>query len=178
MQRLQQVNPESATGKAKELLSAIQKKMGKVPNILKVMANSPAALEAYFSFSGAMASGILPATLREQIALIVADTNNCNYCLAAHGLMAQKAGLSEIDIQNSCKGISSDKKTEAILQFTRLIVEKRAEVKDEDVAKLRKVGLSDAEIVEIIALVSVNIFTNYFNHIVNTDIDFPQLIKK
>ena len=175
MQRLQSIDPKIATGKTKEMLEAVNKKMGMVPNTLKIMANSPAVLQAYFGFSGALASGILSPAVQEQISLAVSKANGCDYCVAAHSFKAKKLGIPDKDIQKSLEGTSSDKKTDAILKFACLMVEKRALVSDKDVSTLKDAGLNDAEIAEVVANVCLDIFTNYFNHVAETKIDFPAL---
>ncbi|MFC1807578.1 carboxymuconolactone decarboxylase family protein [Candidatus Omnitrophota bacterium] len=174
MQRINPIKSQEATGKAKELLGAVEKSMGMAPNILKTMANSPSALEAFLNISGALSSGVLSAKIREQIALLTATINKCDYCLAAHTFIAKNQGISEAAIDEGKNGASSDSKTDAILKFVRAVVQKKAVVDDSEIAALRDAGVSDEEIVEIIANVVQSIFTNYFNHIVKTDIDFPR----
>lgn len=138
------------------------------------MANSPAVLEAYLGFSGALAKGALSARLREQIALAVGESNNCQYCLAAHTALGRMAGLSDEQIADSRRGSSPDRKTEAALAFATKVVSERGLVDDDDVAQLRAAGFDDGDIAEIVANVSLNIFTNYLNHIAETEIDFPK----
>ena len=175
MPRIQPVDPESAAGKTKELLEKVKAKAGRVPNILKTMAHSPAVLESYMVFSEAAAGSSLSPQLREQIALVVGQENGCNYCLAAHSAMGKMAGLSKEEISSSRKGESSDPKTKAALQFAQKLVKQRAEVTDEDVALLTQAGYSQGEVLEIVTVVVLNIFTNYFNHVVETEIDFPKV---
>ena len=173
MQRLEAIQPNEATGSVKNHLQAVQSKMGMVPNILKTMANSPAALEAYLGFSGALAGGVLSKKLREQIALTVAETNHCNFCLAAHTAAGKAVGLGEEEIIDSRRGTSPDSKVDAALQFAREVVEKRGWVSDDDFNRLHSSGYKDEEITEIIAHVALHNFLNYFSHIANPAIDFP-----
>jgi uncharacterized peroxidase-related enzyme len=175
MQRLQAVNPETANGKTKELLDAVQAKLGMTPNLVRTFANSPAVLEAYLGFSGALSKGVLSAKLREQIALAVAEANGCGYCLAAHSAVGKMLGLSEEDIADSRRGISTDSKSDAVLGFARQMVEKRGWVSDEDLSRLRNVGYGDGEIAEVVANVALHLFTNYFNHVAETEVDFPEV---
>jgi len=175
MPRLKAIPKDEATGKAAELLEAVQAKMGRTPNILRTMAGSPAVLEAYLGFSGALAGGSLSPELREQIALAVGEANGCGYCVAAHAAIGKMAGLNSQQIGDSRAGHSADGKVAAALRFALEIVEKRGNVTDGDVSSLREVGYGDGEIVEIVANVSLSIFTNYFNHIAETEIDFPAL---
>lgn len=171
MTRIQPVtNPE---GKAADLFGAITKQMGSVPNIFKTMANSPATLEGFLGFSGALGNGVLSPALREQIALTTAGANGCDYCASAHTVMGKGAGLEADEITNSISGQANDAKTQAALTFARNITANRGNLSDGELQAVRDAGYNEAEIVEIIAHVGVNLFTNYFNHIAATEIDFP-----
>ncbi len=175
MPRISAVDPTTATGKAKDLLAQVQKKLGITPNLMRTLAQSPAVLEAYLAFSGALAGGALSARLREQIALAVAQANQCEYCLSAHTAIGKLVGLNENDLAASRQSKSADPKTEAALQFAQAIVVRRGELDDAEVQRVRQAGFSEGEIAEIIANVSLNIFTNYFNHIAGTEVDFPRV---
>ena len=175
MPRIQPVDPAQAEGKQKDLLDAVQKKMGGQPNILRTLAQSPAALESYLSFSAALAGGTLSGKVREQIALAVAGANNCAYCGAAHTAIGKGQGLTDEQATAALAGNAADPKTQAILDFAGAVVEKRGWVEDSDLESARSAGLSDGEIVEVIANVSLNIFTNYFNHAADTEVDFPEV---
>lgn len=175
MTNLTAINPTEATGKAKELLDAVNKKIGMTPNMTRTMAQSPAVLEAYLNFSGALAGGSLNAKVREQIALAVAEANSCEYCLSAHSAIGKMVGLSEDDINHSRQSASGDAKTDAALKFARAIVLERGEVSNAEVQQIRAAGYTEGEVAEIIANVSLNIFTNYFNHIAGTVVDFPKV---
>ncbi len=174
MSRIHQVDPQSASGKAKQLLDAVQSKLGLVPNMTRAMANAPAVLDGYLSLSGALSKGTLSAKSREQIALAVAQTNECEYCLAAHSAIGKMVGLSVDQILDSRRGTSVDPKTDAIIQFAREVVDERGHVSDATLAQARAAGLDDGAIAEIVANVALNIFTNYFNHVADTEIDFPR----
>ena len=142
------------------------------PNLSRTFANSPAVLETYLGF-GALDGGALSPALREQIALTVGQINGCDYCLAAHSAIGKMVGLSQEQILRSREASSEDSREEAALRFAKEIVEKRGWVSDEDLARVRQKGYSDGEIAEIIANVVKNIFTNYFNHVAETKVDFP-----
>jgi uncharacterized peroxidase-related enzyme len=174
MSRLYEVPPETATGDAKDLLEAVKKKFGLVPNLTRAMANSPAVLEGYLSLSGALAKGNLPVRSREQIALAVAQANSCDYCLAAHTTIGKSVGLTEAQICDSRLGKGLDVKSSAVLRLSREIVDKRGQLSDHDVQVARQAGLSDGDIAEVIGNVVLNVFTNYFNNVANTTIDFPK----
>lgn len=175
MPRLKPLIRTEATGKVRNLLDGVQKKLGSTPNVMLTMANSPAVLEAYLSFSAALARGSLPASLREQIALVVAESNGCDYCLAAHGALGRMAGLSDADIADSRRATSVDLKIEAVLTFAQQVVRERGRVSDADIERLRAAGFNDGYIAEIVANVVVNLFTNYLNHVAETDVDFPEV---
>jgi len=173
MPRLNPIDPANATGNTAQLLDTVQQKLGVVPNLLRTFANSPAVLEAYLGFSGALAGASLGAQLSEKIALTVAGANGCDYCASAHTAIGKGAGIPRDELERNLEGFSSDERTTVILDFAATIVEKRGLVSDTDVAAVRAAGVSDAEIAEIVAAVALNLFTNYFNHVAGTDIDFP-----
>lgn len=173
MSRIPTINPERAFGQAKQLLDGVQKALGFAPNIIRTMANSPAVLQGYLNFSNALSKGSLSHKLREQIALVVAQHNHCDYCLAAHSAIGRTVGLSEETIRDSRRGESPNAKDATILHFASTLVMDRGWVPDDEVSRLRKAGVTPGEMTEIIANVALNIFTNYFNHVAQTEIDFP-----
>jgi len=175
MSRIPAINPDNATGQARKLLQGVESTLGFAPNIMQTMANSPAVLQGYLDFSRALSKGNLSSKFREQIALAVSEVNDCQYCLAAHSAIGRSFGLSEEAIGDSRRGESPDTKETVVLAFTRKVVENRGWVEDEDVTKLRKVGFSHGDIVELIANISVVLFTNSFNHLAETEIDFPEV---
>ena len=172
MPRIQPVRVGDAEGKSRQLLEDVQRGLGLVPNLLKTMAQSPAVLGGYLGFSQALAGALTPA-LREQIALTVAGANQCDYCASAHTALGAKAGLSADELTANLRGESAESRTGAALRFARAVVEKRGFVSDDDLAKARAAEFGDAEIAEIVAVVALNTFTNYFNHVADTEIDFP-----
>ncbi|HND21846.1 MAG TPA: carboxymuconolactone decarboxylase family protein [Acidobacteriota bacterium] len=175
MSRLQAIDPQTATGKAKELLDGVQAKLGVTPNLMRTLANSPAVLEAYLNFSGTLAKGKLGAKVREQIALVVADTNQCEYCLAAHSYIGKSTGLTPEAIADSRRATSSDAKTSAILTFAQKLVINRGIISDRELELVKEAGITEGEIAEIIGAVALNIFTNYVNHVAQTEVDFPKV---
>lgn len=177
MNRIQPIDPTQATGHAKEMLDAVQSKLGMTPNMMRAMATSPAVLDAYLSFSGALGKGTLSAKVREQIALAVGEKNGCDYCLAAHSAIGKMVGLTPEQIADSRLGSAVDGRTGAILGLSRAIVDKRGLLSDGDLAAARSAGLDDAAIAETVANVALNIFTNYFNHVAATVVDFPPAAK-
>ena len=175
MNRITQLDPVQATGKTKQLFEAVQIKLGVVPNLIRVLGVSPAALEGYLNFGDALAAGSLNSKIREQIALVVAEGNMCAYCLSAHTLIAGKVGLTEKDIADARHARAAAQKVDAILKFARSIVVQRGEVNDADLEQARASGLTDGDIVETVANVALNIFTNYVNHVARTVVDFPEV---
>lgn len=175
MNRITQLDPATATGKTKQLFDAVEKKLGVVPNLVRVLGNSPAALEGYVSFSGALAGGTLGAKVREQISLAVAEGNLCSYCLSAHTFIGGKVGLSAKDIADARHTDAANEKTAAILKLALSILVQRGEISDGALKAARAAGLTDGEIVETVANVAVNIFTNYINHVAQTVVDFPEV---
>ena len=173
MARIQPVNRTTATADTQALLTGVEKKLGMVPNLIATMAQSPALTKAYMGFSQALAGGVIPPQLREQIALTVGQANECDYCLAAHSAIGSSVGLSKDQVRDARLGTSPDSRTEAALRFARRIVETRGFVSDGDLQDIRNADFGESQITEIIGHVALNILTNYFNHVAETEIDFP-----
>jgi len=173
MQRIARLDPTSVSGTTKDLIAKVKAQMGGVPNLIATMAHSPAALGGYLGLSGALAGGVLPSRLREQLAIAVAGANTCDYCASAHSLLGKKAGVPHDEIARNLAGASTDTKTAAALAFATKIVHERGRLEAADLGAVRDAGFSDEEIVELVAHAAMNIFTNYFNHIAGTEIDFP-----
>lgn len=173
--RLSLIDPTRATGPQKELLDAVKARMGLVPNLMRVLANSPAALKSYLDFSGALAGTSLSTRQREQLALAVAEVNACGYCLSAHTMIGGKLGLAESQMLDARRGLAADAKTAVLLKLAQRIVLERGHLKDADLRAAREGGVSDAEIAETVAVVAFNLFTNYLNHVAATPIDFPEV---
>ncbi len=163
-----------APAAAQPLLEGAKKQLGSVPNLFRVIANSPAALEGYFGLNGALAKGNLDAKTRERIALAVAEFNGCGYCLAAHTFIGKKvAGLDDAEITANRNGTSNDPKAGAAVRFALSVVRERGHVADAEVAAVRHAGFDDAQIVEIVLHVALNTLTNYVNEVAKTEVDFP-----
>lgn len=175
MSRLTAVDLKQATGKAKELLDGVQAKIGMTPNLMRGLANSPAALQAYLDFSGALAGGLLDPKVREQIALTIGTANGCEYCVSAHTAIGKGAGLSSDELTAARQAASTNARAKAALQFARAVLETKGHVPDDAWQNLKAAGYSEGEVVEIVAHVGLNIFTNYFNHVAQTAIDFPKV---
>ncbi len=173
MTTIRPVDPATATGSAKDLLAKVQASFGKTPNMMKVMAHSPATLGGYLQFAGALSGGTLSKALREQVALAVAGVNACGYCAAAHTAIGAGMGVSAEEARANLLGNSADPKVKAALTFARSLVAKRGRLEARDLDAVTAAGYSQGEIVELIGHVALNIFTNYFNLAVATDVDFP-----
>lgn len=175
MARVQYVDPEHATGRPKELLDAVEAKLGVTPNMMKAMAGS-AVLEGYLGLSGALGVGRLRAAVAERIALAVSESNGCSYCLSVHSHLAENVvRVQPADIHAARHYKSADPKAAAALKFAEALVWKRGAVSDGDIQAARDAGLSDAEIAEVVGHVAVNVLTNYFNKAFEIDVDFPQV---
>jgi uncharacterized peroxidase-related enzyme len=167
------IDPANATGKTAELLAGVKQGLGVVPNMFRVTANSPAALELLVNFYAAAAKTSLPAKLREELAIALAEQNGCDYCLSAHHQLGKKAGLSDADMAQARELRSVEPKFEAALRFAAKVAETRGQVSDADHAALRSAGFTEQETVELVLVTLLNIFTNTVNNVLRTDIDFP-----
>ncbi|WPZ35961.1 carboxymuconolactone decarboxylase family protein [Thalassobaculum sp. OXR-137] len=165
---------EDAPAASQPLLEGVKKMLGSVPNLFRLTANSPAALEGYLGLNGALAKGALKPQTRERIALAVAQINGCDYCLSAHTYLGKNlAKLDDAEIAANRAGGSNDPKADAAVRFAVKLVQQRGKVSEADVSAVRMAGYGDAEIVEIVAHVALNTLTNYVNEAFGTPIDFP-----
>ena len=175
MPRIDPIQLDQAQGKAKAILEGVRKASGKTPNLLSTMAQSPAVLDAYVGFGRALGAGSLRAGVREQIAVAVSAANGCEYCTAAHTALGRKLGVADDELAAALTSASGDPKVEAALRFAVRIVEARGWVGDDDLQRVREAGYGDGEIAEIIATVAATTFSNYFNHVAQTEVDFPRV---
>jgi uncharacterized peroxidase-related enzyme len=173
MQVLKAVDANTATGKTKELFGAIEQRLKRVPNMIRVMGNSPAILGAYLQFNEAFDGTKMSPKLRGLITTTVSEINGCDYTLSTAFALGRREGLSEEELAAARRAEGSDPKTATALRFAAKTVRERGHVSASDVEELRIAGFSDEEVVEIIALVALNIFRNYFNLIAGTEVDFP-----
>jgi uncharacterized peroxidase-related enzyme len=173
MPRLTPIDPAKAEGKAKALLDGVHKALGMTPNLMRTLAASPAALDAYLGFGQALRRGRLGGKLGEAIALTVAGANACDYCAAAHTALGQQLGVDDAELARNLEGRSGDPTADAALRFARAIVVKHGWVSDADLDQVRDAGYDDGAIAEIVATVAATIFSTYFNHVAQTEVDFP-----
>jgi uncharacterized peroxidase-related enzyme len=165
---------EASPAAARPLLEAVKKQIGSVPNLFRVVANSPAALEGYLGLNNALSKGQLDAKTRERIAIAVAEANGCGYCLSAHTYLGKNvAKLDDAEITANRSGASNDLKANAAVRFAAKVVNARGHVSDADIAAVKAAGFDDAQVVEIVLHVALNTLTNYVNEVAKTEIDFP-----
>jgi uncharacterized peroxidase-related enzyme len=175
MTRIHAIDPAATAGQTRELLDSVKTKLGMTPNMMRTMANSPAVLEGYLNLNGALSRGLLEAKFREQLALTVAQANDCEYCLAAHTALGSAAGLAPSELAAARQGAGGNGKADAGLRFAQEVVRGRGRISGAALDQLRNAGFNDGEIAEIIAHVALNVFTNYFNVIARTEVDFPRV---
>ena len=175
MSRIHLVDPTEASGEAKELLDAVQNQLGSTPNFLRALASSPPALAGVLEFNSHLARGRLDAATRERIALAVSESNGCEYCVSAHSALAAGAGLDSDEIDAARRGGSADKQADAAVKFARALLDHQGDVTTGEIDAVRAVGYGDAEIVEIIALVGMNVLTNFLGKAGRIDVDFPKI---
>lgn len=175
MSRVPLHTASTAPAASQPLLAQVQGAFGATPNMFRAVANSPAALQLMWAGFGALGGGSLPAKLGEQVAVAIADRNRCEYCLAAHTALGRKAGASAGEMAEAQAGHSADPQTAAALAFALKVVEYRAAVTAADVQELRNAGFSDEAVVELLAHVALNLFTNYINVALAVPVDFPKV---
>jgi uncharacterized peroxidase-related enzyme len=163
-----------APAEARALLENVEKLLGSVPNLFRIVANSPAALEGLLGLSGALRKGEIDAATGERIALAIANINGCTYCNSAHTYLgANLAKLDEAELAANRAGRSTDPRADAAVRLAAAVARERGHVGEDEIRNARLAGYSDAAIVEIIAHVAVNVFTNYVNEALGTEVDFP-----
>ena len=173
MQRIEALSPETDAQPIATLFAAVKEQMGGVPNIIRTMGHSPVAVEAYLGFSGALGNGKLSAGEREIIALATAGANACDYCASAHTAVGGMAGLDKAEMERALVGGELEGRNGALADIARKIVDGRGNLTDADIAAFEAAGFDKGDLIEVTANVAANIFTNYFNHIAATEIDFP-----
>ncbi|MEV6964666.1 carboxymuconolactone decarboxylase family protein [Hamadaea sp. NPDC051192] len=168
MPRLTQVT-DDPTG----LLDKVRQQLGRVPNLYATMANGPAALDGYLALRSHLVKGKLTARLREQLALLVAEENGCDYCVAAHTFRGKLMKLTDDELLATRVAEDADPHAEAVLLLARDVMRTRGKVDDATLAEVRAAGVTDAEVAEVVAHVALNVLSNYFNHLAQPELDFP-----
>jgi uncharacterized peroxidase-related enzyme len=168
------INDAPAASQA--LLKGVEKMLGTAPNMFRLISNSPETLQGYLGLNSALGAGRINAATRERIALAIANTNGCDYCNTAHTFLARTlAKLDEAEIAANRAGSSTDAKAHAAVAFAVKVATNRGRVSANDLSSVKAAGYSDAEIVEIVGHVALNVLTNYINEVFETEIDFPAI---
>ncbi|MEM6506030.1 MAG: carboxymuconolactone decarboxylase family protein [Planctomycetota bacterium] len=175
MPRIAPLTDDQAEGQAAELFGAITQKIGKVPNLYRTLGQAPSVLAGLLQLGEALDGGSLSAPVKEQIALRVAERNGCGYCASAHTAIGQMVGLSEDQTVEARQGNADDPKAQAVLALVDAILEREGFVSDDQLAAARHSGVNDAQVLEITGQVIKNFFTNFVNHIAETQVDFPAI---
>lgn len=170
---------DASPAAARPLLDAVGKQLGSVPNLFRLVGQSPASLEGYLGLSAALGKGTLDARTRERLALAVAEVNGCDYCLAAHTYLGKHlAKLDDAELAANRDAASSDPAAAAALRFARAVAVERGHVSDAELAAVRAAGYTDAQVLEIVLHVALNTLTNYVNNVAATDVDFPAVARR
>jgi len=175
MPRINVVDPKTATGETRALLDGVQQQLGIVPNFIRALANSPSALSAFLGLYRPLGGAAIDKATQERIALVVAEDNGCQYCVSAHTAIGRGAGLSNGEMLRNRRGGSGDAKAAAAVAFARALNDHRGEVTTAEFEAVRAAGFSDGEIVEIVTLVVLNVFTNLLGKSTLINIDFPKV---
>ena len=173
MSRIPAVAPATAPANVKASLKGLESALRMTPNMFRVIANSGAALRGMIQLNAALGGGSLDRATREAIAIAAAQENGCDYCLSAHTAFGRQAGLDDIGLALARAGKATDPKRHSVLQLTEAILKKRGHISAEEFADAKRAGISDAEVVQIVAEVALNVYTNYLNVLADTEIDFP-----
>lgn len=175
MNRIPIISRDEASSDVADLYDAVKRKLGLVPNMIQALGGSPTGLQGYLALSGAVSEGTLDTRIREKIALRVAELNDCNYCLSAHTAIGGLLKVPHEELESARTGVSHDTREQAILDLVGSIIETRGDVPDAMLEEARSAGVDSGEIIEVVANVALNLFTNYFNRLARTEIDFPRV---
>lgn len=175
MPRIAPVNPDAATGAAATALATTKQMFGRVPNMSATAAHAPAAFEAMNAFFAALGHGVIGGKIGERVAIAVAQQNGCDYCLSAHTAIGTMHGVDAAELASAKRGLSTDPKAAAAMTFALEVLHTRGQVSNATLSAARAAGLGDADIVELVAHVALNVFTNYLNNVAQTEVDFPKV---
>lgn len=173
MSNIQPANLAQLDSATAQTLQAVKAKLGVLPNMFLTFAHNPIALNAYLQLSEQTGKGQLSAKQREQIALVVGQRNDCGYCVAAHSVIGSMVGLTPSEVHAARKAQAANPRDQAVLELASAIVAQQGKLSARQVSEFQALGLKDADILEVLLNVVLNIFTNYTNHIADTEIDFP-----
>ena len=175
MPRINTLPADIASDESKQLFGQVQRKLGRVPNLMQSLGHSAAALGGYLALNDSLSRGVLSSKDRERIALTVAARHGCGYCTAAHSAIGNMVGLTEAQIHDARRGGSNDTQVDSLLRFVHRILETKGHVEDADLESFRSAGYSDAAVAEVVAHIGLNVLTNFFNSVAETEIDFPRV---
>lgn len=173
MPRISPVDPSLASDEQRPLFDSIEKKMGRLPNVLKTLGHSPAALDAYIKLSAVQDASSFSAKERELLALAISAENDCQYCVSAHSAIASQMRVSPEAAAQAMSGQAEDPKLQAAITLAKALTANRGWVDDDALASVKSAGLSDQSIMDVVLAVTVNTLTNYANHLADTEVDFP-----
>jgi uncharacterized peroxidase-related enzyme len=173
MPRIHPINPATATGAAATHLATTRKMFGGTPNVFTTAANAPSTFGGLLDLWAGVGAGTLGPRVGEQLAIVVAQSNGCAYCLSAHTALGKMHGLDAAELAAAKRAAATDPKTAAMLRLALEINQSRGHVSDMVLAQARQAGISDSEMIEVIGHVALNVFTNYLNNVSETAIDFP-----
>lgn len=173
MPRIQPIDPAAATGELAVHLATARKMFGGTPNLVSTAGNAPSTLAAMLGMFANVGKGTLGTRVGEQIAIAVAQSNGCGYCVSAHTAIGKMYGLDPAELAAAKRATASQAKTAAVLKLAVEINRSRGQIGDAVLAEARSAGITDGEIVEVVGHVALNVFTNYLNNVARTEIDFP-----
>ena len=175
MPRINPVDLEQIDTQTADNLTAVRRKLGKLPNLHVTLAQAPTLLQAYVGYTDALSRGRLTARQREMVALAMAQANGCRYCLSAHSLLGKGAGLSSDELHAARRGQALDAQEQAVLSLALGLLEQRGRLRDEQLDRARAAGLDDGLVLEVLGHVALNTLTNFGNNLAQTEIDFPEV---
>jgi uncharacterized peroxidase-related enzyme len=175
MTRIPPLAADDGDDEQRKLLTDTRHRLGRVPNLYAAMAHSPAALRGYLGLRDALSDGALGAVERELLALLVAQDNGCEYCVSAHTFRGARMRISDEDLRRAQQADSADPHTRAVLRLARAVLAQRGRVADAELAEARAAGVTDSEVLEVVAHVALNSFSNYVNHVALPPLDFPRV---
>jgi uncharacterized peroxidase-related enzyme len=175
MTRLPLVTTHTADADQRELLAATEKQLGRVPNLYAAMANGPAVLRGYLAMRQSLTKGELGAVERELLALLIAQDNECEYCVSAHTMRGQRMSLSDDQLLQARRADSTNPHIRAVLRLARAVMADRGRISDAALAEAREASVTTAQVAEVLGHVALNVLSNYFNHLAEPELDFPRV---
>lgn len=172
--RISATTPSNAPEATRPILASLKQAVGMIPNVYATIGHSPGSLKSVLGWGEALATGGLGKRELEQLNLHVSELNGCSYCVSAHGALGARAGLSAQELSLARNGLGANERENALLAFARRVVRTGGARAGTDLARLREAGVSDAEVIDLLAVVALNAFRNAVNIVADSDIDFPR----